>query len=88
MANQFVLPSHESFTYLCGREVRNKAINLSLCIAIEKDRFKRYPDNKGKPCIYFYFEQGSKESWVYLFEDERDLDFDRIIKSNATQEDN
>jgi hypothetical protein len=88
MANQFALPCVKSITYLRGDEVKNKAVNLTLCIAIEKERFKWYPDNVGKPCIVFHFEQGSKESWVYDREEDRDRDFDRIIKVTTTQENN
>lgn len=102
MTNQFALPCVESITYLRGDVVKNKAVNLSLCIAIEKKRFKWYPDNVGKPCIFFYFEKGSKISWVYHREEDRDQDFDRILyiptalrevpvltsqKPNTTQED-
>jgi len=79
MTNLFVLPYVKSCTYLRGEEAKNKAINLSLCIAIEKKRFKWHPDNQGKPCISFHFEQGKEESWVYDREEDRDRDFDRII---------
>lgn len=40
MTNLFVLPCVKSAAYLRGEEVKNKAINLSLCIAIEKKKVK------------------------------------------------
>jgi hypothetical protein len=79
MTNQFVLPCIGSTIYLHGDEVKNRAVNLSLCIAIEKERFKRYPDSRGKPCLRFYFEQGIEINWVYHREEDRDRDFDRIL---------
>lgn len=88
MTNQFVLPCVESITYRRGNEVKNKAVNLSLCIAIEKERFSWYPDNVGKPSISFHFEQGSEKSWVYDREEDRDRDFDRITGTHHTLEDN
>ena len=88
MTEQFALPSVDSITYLRGTEVKNKAINLSLCIAVEKDKYRWYPDNSGKPCIFFHFEQGGKECWVYDREKDRDQDFDRITGARPTQENN
>ena len=86
MGNQFVLPCIESITYLRGDKVNNKAVNLSLCITVEKNRYKWYPDNTGKPCILFHFEQGGEEHWVYHQEKDRDQDFDRILKGTTTQD--
>jgi len=88
MTAQFALPSVDSITYLRGTELRNKAINLSLCITVEKDKYHWYPDNEGKPCIFFDFGQEEKERWVYDREKDRDQDFDRITGARPTLEDN
>ena len=87
MANPFVLSSVSSITYR-GDKVYNKAINLSLCMVVEKIMYKWYPDNTGKPCIQFHFERGGEERWVYDHEKDRDRDFDRITGAHHTQENN
>lgn len=74
----FITCSLDSFTYLHGRTVTNKPVNLSLCSCIRKSKFAWYPDNEGKPGIVF---EGCGVEWVYQTEKLRDFDFNRIARN-------
>lgn len=71
----FIKCSLPSFVYRRDKTVFNDPVNLALCTSITKSTFAWYPDNTGKPSIFF---RGADIEWAYDSEADRDADFERI----------
>lgn len=76
----FIECSVPEVTYLRGEVISNPAVNLTLCIAIRRERYAWYPDNEGLPSIEFFL-SGHREPvrWIFGTEDERNAEYVRIV---------
>lgn len=72
----FAVCATESVRYR-RTDIQNYPVNLSLCKHIAKDMFNQYPDNIGMPTIKFV---GCDCFWIYNKEEDRNEDFDRIVR--------
>lgn len=72
----FIECSVPEIVYLHGHKHTNQPVNLGLCPSICKTQLKWYPDNVGKPAIFFV---GCDQHWAFNSEAERDVEFSKIV---------
>jgi len=72
----FIECSITEIKYLRGDTYTNQSVNLALCTSVGKMQVKWYPDNTGKPGIFFV---GCDQQWSFDTEKERDAEFAKIM---------
>jgi len=76
MNPHFLDCSVPNITYLQGQKYINQTVNLGLCTSIGKMQVKWYPDNQGKPGIFFV---GCDVQWAFDSEKDRDAEYSKIV---------
>ena len=73
----FIKSSVERVNYR-GDFIYNHPVNLLLCKGIIKRKICYYPDNTGRPSIFF---KGCDIEWLYPTAEQRDKDFEDIANN-------
>jgi hypothetical protein len=74
---KFIQCSQPVNTYF--RERPNSPVNIDLVAEVQREQYKLYPDNEGRPAIRFSFPGNSYTHWVYADAASRDKEYENII---------